>query len=935
MISKIIWRGMATKMQQLILQRSYSVGNGKEEIINRFWKDFYMKLGELVKTEHRLSNTNVDMYHNAVIDKLEELKNDPDFPNKHELFYFDLQKEIEDLSINFDEDSLYKHNMDMINLLISDNMISAKDFLKHKKFGLSEKDLSNIHVFGQYTLEAIIIHVLGSLFNCLRDLPYVRVSTLIDQLDSAVRVQAAYIKKNMCNENVEEPPEEKRKVSRSHHAIGIRLVEFMCERSLISLKSVESESLVVPNNKGYYPLNCYAMCNFDLSILPIKLNLPMVYPPFSWATWKSNVKPPTTLSEIKGGYISSLTGDMYNGFRLLTSRDYDHFHIKLNNDSSNNVCDVLNSLQSQAFEINTKLLEFIHKNRKTLEDFGILMNQNLSMVNPQKASDLLRICYFNDKGVMDVCSCKVLLQELVKRVQRARYERFVLILAEAYKGYKFYLPAFMDFRGRIYRAGVLHFHERDLSKSLIQFASNGNEPKIKNDREELDLRYNLASAAAFKYKKFQSIKESVDWYLDRCYVMRESDKSLINFAQDASDPFQFIAKVLSNERVNDHEERIHNLNTVPVTQDASASAYQIMSYLLLNAEMGMRTNLLPSPDNKIQDLYLCLKDEALEFLHSRLDNNKYSIIQSRFSRKLVKTLFMPLIYGKTVITMVSDIRDVYGSLLSFKDNYRIAQLCYEFWKNKYPDIANLMKLINLIGWFCSVLDKPVRYGIPYFTTVQDYMRSKKADIWVYDRVCKKRRRITLRVPTLDRDRRKSQVSTCVNFIHQKDAFIAMKVVDLLKKEFNVKDKFTVPVYTVHDNFITTSVYAHKLPQIYTQVFTREMGSPLLIINKFINMNLRREFPQIRIINNIHEPIPGESLRILFLNLMPHNLSLKDRLKWDKNVEDTVSCYEEYVHNVCGEGPPSDGGRRHIEKWNSFNKLIQSWETFKYNYSLHY
>lgn len=495
---------MATKMQQLILQRSYSAGgDSKEEIINRFWKDFYIQLGELVKSEHRESDTNVEMYHNAVIDILHEFKDDPDFPNKHKIDYFDLQKKIEDLSINFDEDSLYKHNLDMIKLLISENMICAKDYLKQKKFELSEKDLSNIHVFGQYTLEAIIIHVLGSLFNCLRDLPYVRVSTLIDQLDSAVRVQAAFIKKNMCIENVKEKPQlEKRKVSRSHHAIGIRLVEFMCERGLISLKSVESMSVVVPNNKGYYPLNCYAMCNFDLSLLPIKLNLPMVYPPLSWGTWiKNDEKPPTTLSEMKGGYITSLTGEMYNGFRLLTSRDYDHFHIKLNNKSlDHNVCDVLNSLQSQAFEINSKLLEFIQNNRKTLEDVGILMNKNLSTVNLQKASDLLRVCYFNDKGVMDVCSCKVLLGELVKRVQRARYERFVLILAEAYKGYKFYLPAFMDFRGRIYRAGVLHFHERDLSKSLIKFSSNGNEPKIKNKAVEKVLRYNLASAAALYLK---------------------------------------------------------------------------------------------------------------------------------------------------------------------------------------------------------------------------------------------------------------------------------------------------------------------------------------------------------------------------------------------------------------------------------------------------
>ena len=44
-------------------------------------------------------------------------------------------------------------------------------------------------------------------------------------------------------------------------------------------------------------------------------------------------------------------------------------------------------------------------------------------------------------------------------------------------------------------------------------------------------------------------------------------------------------------------ESIFGLYRVP--QDASASAYQIMSYLLLNEEMGRRTNLLPSPDEPI------------------------------------------------------------------------------------------------------------------------------------------------------------------------------------------------------------------------------------------------------------------------------------------------------------------------------------------------
>lgn len=74
--------------------------------------------------------------------------------------------------------------------------------------------------------------------------------------------------------------------------------------------------------------------------------------------------------------------------------------------------------------------------------------------------------------------------------------------------------------------------------------------------------------------------------------------------------------------------------------------------------------------------------------------------------------------------------------------------------------------------------------------------------------------MTLRVPTLDRNKRKTQVATCVNFIHQKDAFIAMKVVEELTFKTNGK----APVYTVHENFITTSIYASELPKIDTKAF---------------------------------------------------------------------------------------------------------------------
>ena len=901
--------------------RSNSTSSNRTPAIDNFWNSFYKKIEESGGN----GVYNVNLYHNEVIKLLVSSKSMEGGCSQDKLF--SLQRDIEDLTLFFEEKSIFRTYPSLIKLLIHDDMITAKEYLMQKRY-LLDTDLACIKIFGKYTLEAIIINVLGSVFNYAQSLSVVRLSTLIHQIDSAVRVQAINMgmkidMKKKADKLVVSSltPEKKRKITRSHYAIGVGLVELLVERQLITLETTGASympQVPVSKIKGYI-LNCYAVCNFDLSILPIKLNLPMVCKPAPWNI-KADGDGPITLADIEGGYLSGLTGDLSNRFRLLTSRNYSHFFIKLN--SPGPLLKILNALQSQAFQINDTMLSFIMNNREALEEAGILMNRSLARLNLQEASGLLRFCYFNDDAVKKECSCNHLLMELYRRAQQARYEDFVLTLANAYAGYKFYLPAFMDFRGRIYRAGVLHFHERDLARSLIIFASDGAPEPPQCDG--MFLRQ-LASAAVFKYKNFLSLENAYSWYRENHQHMIESDKSLIHLALKASDPYQFIAKVLFNERT---DIRICGLNSIPVNQDASASAYQIMSYLLLNVEMGRLTNLIPSPEKEIQDLYMCLKNELKEFLHSRLDDNMFSIIESGLTRKIVKLLFMPLIYGKTVIAMADDIREAYGELLRRKDHYHIAKLCYEFWINKYPDIANLMKLINLIGGLCSALDRPVIYSIPYFTTVQDYMRSEKAHIWVYDRVCRKRRQATLRVPTSVRDKRKTKVSTCVNFIHQKDAYIAMKVVDELTLR-------KAPVYTVHDNFITTSVFAAGIPNIYTKVYM-DMGHPLRIINEFIYSNLKPSpSPTSWLSYNpiLEDPISGESLRRDLGSLQPKDSSIKDTILWCSMIDDIASCYERYVSTVCGEA--LDGGMCQAEKWNEFYEQLKSWESLEHNYSVHY
>ncbi|KAL5737132.1 hypothetical protein ACOSQ2_031920 [Xanthoceras sorbifolium] len=166
-----------------------------------------------------------------------------------------------------------------------------------------------------------------------------------------------------------------------------------------------------------------------------------------------------------------------------------------------------------------------------------------------------------------------------------------------------------------------------------------------------------------------------------------------------------------------------------------------------------------------------------------------------------------------------------------------------------------------------------------------------------DRLHKKRRRVTLRVPSSKRDRRKTEISTFVNFIHQRDAHIAMSVVEYMLL-------FGAPIYTVHDNFITTAQYSVEIPKIYSKVI-RDMGPPLSIINEFIYMNVIQPIAKwesngptegdfaSRVINN-------KMLHYYLMANVPENISKKMRATWEERISGILTSYNNYTRNVCGK-----------------------------------
>ena len=192
--------------------------------------------------------------------------------------------------------------------------------------------------------------------------------------------------------------------------------------------------------------------------------------------------------------------------------------------------------------------------------------------------------------------------------------QFIIKLATAYNGYRFYLPAFLDFRGRIYRSGILHFHERDLARSLLVFADT----RKSKDYKLQDIPF-LASAA-FHYKSFVTVDEGLDWLHNNLYQFHNNP---IELARDAKRPFQFLASIRGF--VSNNTDLICN---TPITQDASASAYQIMSYFLMDETLAERTNLIQSAKKDLSKMFIlsCSKSSRISWKQNFLLKKIYQVL---------------------------------------------------------------------------------------------------------------------------------------------------------------------------------------------------------------------------------------------------------------------------------------------------------------------
>ncbi|NP_064021.1 orf670 (mitochondrion) [Beta vulgaris subsp. vulgaris] len=593
-------------------------------------------------TQIEFFQTVKDEYKEKVFQKLVDAK-------KEKMDYSQLmalQNEIENLTMTYYEESIYHCQPALMRLFINSDLPCAKDFLKgqfkvdknsgdtssrikiipHSKGNSSEnskdymdlltsEEKNMLSFFGPYTLEWLLIHVLSSLFRIQSS---VRCASMIERIESLVRRNAHILSHKDGNPSTHTPVStycKKESNNSISYPFGTALIEFMVERGLIDLKVRDVLSVQggnkpeIKKKKGYrYRSSAlYVECKFDTSLLPMKLQLPMVCMPRDWSydVSESQNSEYLNISSLSGGYLNDHLND---GNSLLSTGDISNFFLYFGKSKKNeshkkaqSLCTVMNKLQNQGFKINEGFLNFLKRNDDFLVRKGFLMPE--LRINFKEVIDKVRQLYLDeDRSFHTSVNFDAVMHVLSTNIQRARYERTVIETASAYVGYTFYLPAFLDFRGRIYRSGILHFHERDLARSLILF-NNVNLSKYQN----CDLRKvydTYLTAGGFHRQSFTSNKDAYVYFnaqIDEISSMDEKspmelspsvreckniDEVYILYSLGAKNPFQYLMFLSGVLKINYYQYRrssVEYLLSVPITQDASASAYQII-YIIFAVE---------------------------------------------------------------------------------------------------------------------------------------------------------------------------------------------------------------------------------------------------------------------------------------------------------------------------------------------------------------
>lgn len=536
-------------------------------------------------------------------------------------------------------------------------------------------------------------------------------------------------------------------------AIGILLVDILIDNCDWIFKEVIKDN----KNSTIYVAPMENVKDLFNDFILIGTKLPMIVQPKNWGG-----------SDMEyGGYL--LNGESY--YKPLIHQSV-HFFNHKSAIQEGNLYQVINRLQAVGFKINKPLL-------------NLLVSLNWS--------DLVCNDIMNDKYYL---------------------ERNILTMASLFENIdKFYIPLFMDWRGRIYTdTDYLTFQGTELARALLLFEKG----TVLNRNDDGFLYFKIHGANCYGLNNL-SFKDRIEWVNKNSNLIYTLDE---NFIKKAEAPILFLAFCLEYKNVL-LSDGIY-ITHLPVQFDASCNGIQHLSSLITDTNLAKKVNIIEASFKDIpNDLYNeCVKHIKDEIKNECLTKPEMSsLLKLDINRSFVKRTIMTIPYNVTYNGALNQIEDFfkkewdnekkmytyeikdkskYGPIiLKTKEINLLTKIIYKILFKMHPKLSELINYLTKMVQLLTDLKLSVDWITPSGLHIkQAYTKKKQIKV---TNTFHRKKSITLTIPTNILDKQNQKRGIVPNLVHSLDGTIlALTII----KSF--KSPLISNIYTIHDCFASTA-----------------------------------------------------------------------------------------------------------------------------------
>lgn len=607
------------------------------------------------------------------------------------------------------------------------------------------------------------------------------------------------------------------KNSRFHATIGGKILDILSSLNLIILNVIRKNSRTESVATIEIPTNIKSLLK-GRNVISVPMRLPMI------------VKPKPYDKNKLGGY---LLNDEEEATELVIEKSAYKSPSFIENTSI--IYDIVNSLNSTGFKINSELLEFVETYG---EKFGILQKEP-SVTNSE---------------YKDLSSYKK--KQVLANRSKYRLQNYILEIANTYKKLVIYFPIRLDNRGRFYcTPNYLNYQGSDLARALLLFEK----PGIINRKDDLSVNYlKIFGANCFgNGLDKKSFNTRVGWVNNNKHdILNYSNGILLNKADNKELFLSFCLEFVRYTKFEENEILDKFYTYLPIQLDATCNGFQHLAMMSNEKKLFKHLNLSTSnKDEEPKDFYnyllFLLSKKFQDILNSPNSDSNTTDKAMRLStfmwhRSAIKKGIMTIPYNankrtvkqyilEKLIEVENPNTDVSGkwykladnkgndhNIICYQDIKYFVDSIFEVFDVEFTMIRKLIKYLKNVSNICSVLQVPISWTLPHGLIVnQGYLKvyRDRISIFAYSKT-----KLTLKVTDRNKlDSVKQCTALMPNLIHSLDA----ASMTLLFSEFNkfYNNQCNVNIYGIHDCFATTAEKVEDLltilRSVYVSIYSQE------------------------------------------------------------------------------------------------------------------